>query len=456
MVVAALAAIVLAATSPIRRVSGDTLPGRMGAAVMRCAGTFDLRRIDWVKHAADENSTYYYMYPDKTGEYTSVFGPAPAVAGTLALLDFGKGDRMTDADLRRRERFSAAFLVALAAALLVLAAGARCSPVRAGLAGLVAVASYAGAATLGQGLWQATTALPPLTGALALLAWRERSPRLSVLAAVATPALLVLAAMLRPTIGPLCGGLGLVWLLHARPRTHRAWLVAIALVLATSAALVAWNAIHLHTPFPVAQWHANRRMTQTTGSVFSVSHAATGIAGLVASPARGLVWFAPILIVGAVLALRRPPNAPTPPWRYAAVGILLQLVAMALFFKWHGGQAFGPRLLAEATWVATFLALGARIDARAADAAAPRNLVTLATIATVVTCAVGLAGLYRWYPEQWESRRVPEAHPAAFWDFVDSPISAMFVDHGPSRPAYDAPPVRGYECRKDGTLHSYY
>jgi hypothetical protein len=458
IVIVAIAAVALSITAPLRPISGDTVPGRIGAAVLRCAGTFDLRRLDWVQQAADRSSTYYYMYPDKTDEYTSVFGPVPALVGTLALLDFGEGDRIADADLRARERYAAAFLVALAAAMLVLAAGARSSPVRAGLTGFVAVASYAGAATLGQGLWQATTALPFLTGALALLAWRDRSSRLALLAGLATPTLLVLAAMLRPTIAPLCGGLGLVWLLHARPRTRRGWIVAIAVVLAASAPLVVYNAIHLYSPFPIAQWKVNKLLNQ--GSPFSIGHAATGVAGLVASPGRGLVWFAPIIVVGVVRGLRRGDSEVGGPWRFAAIGVLLQLLAMALFFKWHGGLAFGPRLLAEATWVATFLALGTSVSTKASikeSIATPWTPAAryLVGAAAVLTCVVGLTGLYGWRPEQWELRRIPEVDASALWDFVDSPLTAIFVDHGPRPPARDVPPTDGMECRSDGTLRSF-
>lgn len=250
--------------------------------------------------------------------------------------------------------------------------------------------------------------------------------------------------MLRPTIGPLAGGLGLVWLLHARPHTRRGWVAAVVLVLAATAPLVVWNAIHLNSPFPIGQWKANKRMNE--GSVFSIAHVANGIAGLVASPGRGLVWFAPIACVGFVRGVRPHPSAPDHPWRLAAVGMLLQLIAMALFFKWHGGQAFGPRLLAETTWVATFLALGTRIDDRARH---------LATAAAVVTCMVGLVGLYAWRPQQWELRRVPDVHADALWDFADSPLSAIFVYRHHRAGGHDAPPTHGVECRADGTLRSF-
>ncbi|HEY5944793.1 MAG TPA: hypothetical protein VIV40_04850 [Kofleriaceae bacterium] len=429
----AIAAFVLCVLSPLRQLSGDTVPGRIGGAVLRCAGDFDLSHVDFVKLETDHDRMFYYMQYDQIGEYSSVFGPVPAVLVSLALLDFGEGDKIRDNTLRTRERALAALLLALATALITVAARARVELGRAALTGAVCALSFAGAATLGQGIWQATTALPLLAAALATLAWRERCPRLTL----ATPALLLLAVMLRPTIAPLALGIGVTWLRD--PEGHR-WaipdkrncLVAIGIALVCVAPLVVWNAIHLYSPLPIGQWHANSRATE---HVFSIGGAATGIAGLLVSPARGLVWFAPIVIVGVVAALRSRTQ------RWIGAGIVLQVVAMAAFFKWHGGQAYGPRLLAEATWVGTWLALGA------APSIGSRVSRILAVLAIVVTIFVGQLGLWRFIPEQWELPVRPEAHPSAFWWVADSPIVATFTTPPRGGPqAYDSTPTLGLRC----------
>jgi len=142
------------------------------------------------------------------------------------------------------------------------------------------------------------------------------------------------------------------------------------------------------------------------------------------SPARGLLWFAPIALVG-IFAGRRS--------RWIAGGVLLQLALMATFFKWHGGVAYGPRLLAEATWIAIYLAF-----------AFPTHAV-VERIAAAVTVAIGLLGLALYDPDQWDTRRKPELDASAFWDFADSPVTAMFVAHE-TTPTTDAPAVRGYAC----------
>ena len=435
--VTALAAFVLCVFAPLRQLTGDTVPGRMGGAVLRCAGDFDLDHVDWVRAQTQTGWDFYYTKLDRAGERSSVFGPAPAVVVSLALLDFGDGDRISDETLRRRERGAGAVLLALAAALVTLAAAARVAPWRAALVGLVCALSFAGAASLGQGVWQATTALPALAGAVAAFAWRDRFPRV----ALAVPALLLLAVMLRPTIAPLVLGLGLAWLVDARAqhvrgaRTWRSWLVAGVAALAIVAPLVAWNAIHLWSPLPIGQWIANARAAE---HVFTAGGAATGLAGLLVSPARGLLWFAPIVIVAVIAAAR------TRAYRLVALAIVLQLIVMAAFFKWHGGLVYGPRLLAEATWIGVWLALGTELRV-------PRWLLAAALAITIV---VGQLGLWRFTLEQWELRRSPEVHPGAFWDVVDSPIPATFTT--PPRGArrgYDSPPTLGLIC-ESGNLRS--
>jgi hypothetical protein len=423
----AVVTIALCVLSPLRQTSGDAAAGRVSAAVLRCTGTFDVSRAEWIAKYTSRGRILYWMQRDESREYTSVFGPAPAVVGAIALADFGEGATIDDESLRARERAAAAVLLALAAALLAIAMGARASVARSIAAGALAAASFAGAATLGQGLWQATVALPFLAGALAALAWRDQRPR----AALATPALLVVAVMIRPTIAPLALGLGVAWALPTRD--FRTWIIAAAIAVVAAAPFVVWNAIHLNSPLPLGQWTGNTRIET---SVFSPLRLVHGLPGLVASPSRGLLWFAPIAILGMVLGFVRGDRTA----RIIAGGVVLQLVVMAMFFKWHGGLAFGPRMLAEATWLAIWLALaypGARWLERACAA---------------ITVAVGLLGLALYTPDRWETRRKPEIDDSAFWDVADSPLTALVIDHE-TKPTTDSDPVPAYRCA-DGIVRS--
>ena len=415
----ALVAAALCVVSPLRELSADTIPGRFGGAVLRCAGDFDLDHVDWIHRAA---SIPYYLMVDRRGELTSVFGPGPAVISALALADFGPGDEIDEESLHRRERAAAAVLVALAVAGLVVAALARVSSLRAALVGGVAALSFAGCASLGQGLWQATVAIVPLSWAIATMAWRPRARHV----ALATPALLALAVMVRPTIGALTLALGLAWAWQTN-RAWRTWLVAGAIAVAAIAPLAWWNIVHLGTPLSLGQWHANTRLTERVMS-FAPRSLAHHIKGLLVSPGRGLLWFAPIAVVGALRAAYSPDRAT----RLGALGIALQIVAMGTFFRWHGGLAYGPRLLAEATWVGVWLALAATES--------PRWLLAITATATVV---VGQLGLWRFQPGQWAAR-------PSYSDWaIAATLSDVHDDVPRTRPS---PHVDRYACERDGTL----
>ncbi len=392
--------------------------------MLRCSGTFELDRVDWLHVETAQSRMFYYMQYDKQQQFTSVFGPVPALLGSLALLDIGDGDTISDRSLRARERWVAALLVALAAALLVLACRARASLSRSVIAGAIAASSFAGAATLGQGLWQATPALPFLIGALATLAWRDQRPRLSLI----TPALLVAVLMIRPVVAPLALGIGITWAIETG-RHRRPWLVAIGIALVVAAPFVVWNAIHQHSPLSIAQWGANRQLTEHP---FSLTEIPGAVAGLLASPGRGLAWFAPIALLGLAVGLRAPRS------RWLAAGCLLQIVAMAAFFKWHGGQAYGPRLLSELAWVGVFLALGSE-----------RPLPRVVWVPTaLVTMVVGQLGLWGYTPAQWERRRGPDVYPAVLWDVVDSPIPATLTTPKTYPPSGDDPPIGAWHCER--------
>ena len=107
----------------------------------------------------------------------------------------------------------------------------------------------------------------------------------------------------------------------------------------------------------------------------------------------------------------------------------------------HGGLAFGPRMLAEMTWIGIFIAWTANV---------PRSVLAIATGVTIV---VGAIGLWRWAPEQWEMRRVPESYPTAYWDVTDSPLISAIAPPDGVKPFVDSP-SHGLRC-SDGRLTSF-
>jgi hypothetical protein len=446
MAIAFAVTIVATLASPLRQISGDTVPGRLGAAVLRCGGGFDLAAVDWIARAAAAGRLPYWAQR-VGGRVISVFGPGPAVAGALAMPALATGDVVEDHALRRRERIAAAVLVGLAAALLALATAARRGLAASAGAGLVGAASFAGAATLGQGLWQQTVALPFLVGALAAIAWRQRAPRTAVVA----PALLVAAVLLRPTMVPLAVGLGVAWCLERC--SLRQWAAAAGLAVLAAAPLIAWNAVELGSVLPLGQIEANRRVTEHV-FVLTRGQLGYGLGGLLLSPGRGWLWFAPIAVVGAVLAARRGSRVV----RAVAAGVGAQVLVVAMFHMWWGGICFGPRFLAEATWVAIWLALGSAGGAsrESAQRSRPsRGTRALLVAATAVTALVGQLGLWGWRAEQWETRRNPDIDQNALWDVVDSPVVAIVASDIAEQPlALDAPDEPTRLACHDGRLRA--
>ncbi len=113
-----------------------------------------------------------------------------------------------------------------------------------------------------------------------------------------------------------------------------------------------------------------------------------GAAGLLADPARGLLWFAPLALAGGVgwwVASRRPAGRPA---RLATAAIVVAYFALsASWVDWRGGTGFGPRLLVPAL-PAFAVPLAVWLDSRRA-AAVGRWLLGAAFVAgfTVEWCA---------------------------------------------------------------------
>jgi hypothetical protein len=105
-------------------------------------------------------------------------------------------------------------------------------------------------------------------------------------------------------------------------------------------------------------------------------------------------------------------------------------------------------------WLAVVVPVG-RVPVGPAPVGRSRIVASVAaSVAVVVTIVVGQLGLWAWRPEQWESRRVPEAHPSALWDVVDSPLASTIVSTPAMPHAHDSPPTNGLTC-EHGHLRSY-
>jgi hypothetical protein len=425
-VAAGVACAALALAVPLRAMGGDTVPGRYGAAVFACRGGFDLREVDWIAAAAGAGHRPYYVLPARDGALVSMYGPAPALLGAPFLESVEPGALLSDRDLAARSRLGAALSVGLAITLLAGALCARIAALPATLLVLTIGASFAGAGTLGQAPWQQTALLVPLTAAVATVAWARWRGGLLL---VATPALLAVAFFVRPAASLLLLALGATWLLEWRAQGRGpSWLAgAAALALVLVLPEVAWSLAHRGSILPMGQL-TSTAASMSDGRVFEArpGMVATALAGLLVSPARGVLLFAPLLLVAVYVAVRSGDRAA----RLLAVGVVAHLVLIAVWRDWWGGLAFGPRLLAEAVWVAPWMI------ARAWPISWRSGRVFLAASAAV-TVVVGLLGALR-YDAAWDIRRDPDHHHEALWDLGDSPLLALA--RGESTSAIDAPP----------------
>jgi hypothetical protein len=137
-----------------------------------------------------------------------------------------------------------------------------------------------------------------------------------------------------------------------------------------------------------------------------------GHAGLLVSPAKGLLVFTPLVVVaaaGMVRAFRRGER-----W---LVGTLAAAVAahwllMGRWSEWHGGESWGPRMMTDALPL-LFLFLPEGFDLL------PSVGPALAALSVAVQALGAFAYDYRW--ERLYQRGGAGGHPE-LWDVVKSPI----------------------------------
>ena len=137
--------------------------------------------------------------------------------------------------------------------------------------------------------------------------------------------------------------------------------------------------------------------------------------GLLVSPARGLVWFSPVLVLGFVgsAAVWRNP-------RYRALiplqlGTVLMILAAGKWFDWWGGLTWGYRAIVDA---APFLALS--MVPIADRIIASRPLRVLCGVLLAWSIAVQFVGAYSYslmgWSDAWRDYDRPEQGSPWRWD----------------------------------------
>ena len=296
-------------------------------------------------------SHYYYLsattHPDV---YVNTFGLGAALAGlpVYAVLDLF-------VDLAA-DRFwwwhggavTASLLTAGAALFVFLAARGFVNPLPAFLVALAFGLGSCAWPISSQALWQH----PANTFFLSLGAWLLlRQPR-RVSHAAWCGAALGTAVLCRPAsaVVVVCAGAYLLW------ASRRRFVAYVAGGLPLMAVLIVYNTYYFGSPLAFGQSVASKiiALASTGSESLWQSSWLESLPGLLVSPARGLVWFSPVLLFGVVSAVevwRNPRYRPLIPLQAAVV--LLVLVA-GRWFDWWGGSTWGYRPIVDTT---PFLAL---------------------------------------------------------------------------------------------------
>lgn len=181
--------------------------------------------------------------------------------------------------------------------------------------------------------------------------------------------------------------------------------------------LLVWNQLRFGSPFNVALH------LQTFGEPPWVA-----LPGLLISPGKGIVWYAPLVVLLAWAAPRLRRRLPALFWLYAGL-VLVALGFYSTVLYWHGDPAWGPRYLYP---VLPYLVLPlgelAHRERRARPGAVALGLALLALSVGLQVAAVSVTQWRFWYQLEVIQERTPDKFnwgPTAYtyyWDVTRSPI----------------------------------
>jgi len=382
--------------------SGDAIPTRLLPISIVRDGNLDLDEFTWL--SGGKKAPYYvrvrqgHLYSASTIATALVVTPLYAIPFRL----LGAENIALD-DVRARllivvmERISAALLTALSATALFLVLTRLVTQRWA----LVLTATYAlGTSTWSissQALWpHALSDLSVVAVSAVLLA---RAPSRMALAFAGVMSALAVANR------PQMIGFALLALLFVWRHQRRDFLAFVSVPLAGAALVLAYN-----LSFFGSLWGGYGKLKL---DYFS-SPLLIGLAGLLASPSRGLFVYTPIMLFGfwgAVQVFRRD----APPWmRYLVVALAVHLVVHAKFREWWGGYAFGPRYLADMLPVLILLLVYGLVPWCRTPAA--RAIAAILILYGVIVQAIGVY----CDDDGWNRQPIAlERQPQRLWDWSD-------------------------------------
>lgn len=188
-------------------------------------------------------------------------------------------------------------------------------------------------------------------------------------------------------------------------------------VAAGGVAIAAYNAVRFGNPLETGYGRDAVRFTTPL---------LDGLGGLLVSPGRGVLWYAPPLLLAIpgwwLLARRRPAAA-----ALLATVCLAVLVVSATFYMWWGGGSWGPRFLVPILPLA--LVPAAELKLRRAGFARwlrpAAALVLAAGVLVAVLPALVPIESHAWRPTRVEVRAQRHATERRFWLLNASPLVSM-------------------------------
>jgi hypothetical protein len=355
------------------------------------------------------------------GRYRSAYSPVPAIAAAAIAWPLWKTGVL---DIRAPLApnviavLGASVLAALSAAL-VFAIGRRVlAPPAAILLALGFALGTGMWSTVSQTLWQHETVIFGLT--LALLAFTRAEIRARDGLVIGLG--LAMAGASRMQLAPA------IVLILAGTFVRGGWrpgAAASAIVAGGAAAMIRMNLLWFGSPLGAVP-----RLEALHDSVHAVTYSfalsATGLAGLLVSPSRGLIVYSPIVLV----ALWGAGGVRAGGWRGPLVWCAAAAAALYLLYGsyavWWGGHTYGPRYMLDVLPLLAPLA--------AAGLARPRGrlFLGLAAAALAWSIVVSATGAICYPHERWNTDPLDvDRHHERLWEWSDPQIARCW-ERGPS------------------------
>lgn len=386
--------------------SGDTLPARYLPFSLLREANADLDEFPFL-HDADARRVFplldgvpYFLHY-RAGHYRSAYSPGPAAIALPVYAGPVLAGVPIDPWAPRLEKLAAALIVASSVLCvfwaLVDLVGGRWAL---GIAAIYAFGTSSFSVS-SQALWQHGPSQLFLSLLLLCLVRGRNDERWLAYGAFAASA----AAVMRSTDVFVALPV-LAWLIHARPR--RAFrLVAFA--------LPPLAALGLYNVWCFGSIAAGGNTTAPTWAFFSRTPSIEGFAGVLASPARGLFVYSPVLVfavAGVIVGVRRAPGLLAP----LALGVLMVIGVVGQWFRWWGGHTWGPRLLADVTPILCFFLypVTALLDRH-------RALKAVFVLLALLSVAAHGLGVF-FYDSRWDVLVDVDRRDAALWSWTASPL----------------------------------